>query len=120
MGKKVEEKKVVESVGDVLARIAKEPVVVARRAAAEIVAVDLSKVDIAGFKQTHPSSNSGLIALLKSKPCTRHELLGFLLEVYYAKGEIKRATARLNGFLGNKSPRKGCYVEKEGNTYTVA
>jgi len=106
-----------ETVAEVMERIAKTPVVVIARR--EIEAVDLAKVDVAKFRHDHPSSNSGMIALLKSRSCTRHELLGFLMAVYYKKGETKKAASRLSGFLGNKTPRKGCYVEARDGAYSI-
>jgi len=108
-----------ETVAEVMERIAKMPVVVVARRAKEIEAVDLAAVDVAKFRHDHPSSNSGMIALLKSRSCTRHELLGFLMAVYYKKGEQKTAASRLSSFLGNKTPRKGCYVDSRDGVYSI-
>jgi len=102
-------KKTAKSIADVMQAIADAPSPIVTRRAPVITAIDLEKIDLKKFKHDYPSSNSGMIALLLSRPTTRHELLGFLVAVYYGgKPEnVKRASSRLNGFLANRTPRKG-------------
>ena len=111
----------IKSIADVMKAVVTNPIPITPRRTKTIEKVDLNKVDVKRFRVDYPSSNAGLIALLLSRPTTRHELLGFLLAVYYGGDmkQLKVAKSRLNGFLATPHPRKSVTVTNANGSYTA-